>query len=309
MANDLDAYKSEQQKQLEAQKARAQESAYINHQKLLKYLEQSSASKGYSVGMTESAKIAAANQYSQDVAAADAAYNQGMGELNHYLRTEQERLDDKAKAEQKAAQDAAYNRVLSLINDGYYNKAEDIKVYIDQLGEGTVSEEQKNDLLYRYGVIAADPNQQAAEVAHQQAETAQNWANMSVEDARAQFGGAHVGGTTYTASGIGKNRKHGDNFTIKDSNGESYPVQLAQKIVETDTYNTGTEQQIGMIQHFNRLGVEDGGVFTVNGHVYIKLGTDYYEVENRPLSGDFLFNEFLYKLSGGNNGQIAEWRK
>lgn len=239
--------------------------------------------------MTESAKIAAANNYSRDVAAADAAYNQGMGELNHYLRTEQ-----------KSAQDATYNRVLGLINDGYYNTSDDIKKYLDGLGEGAVSEEQKNDLLYRYGVIAADPDQQAAEVAHQQAETAQNWANMSVEDARAQFGGAHVGGD-YTASGINSDRSHGNNFTIKDGDGKKYDVQLAQKIVDTDTYNTGTGQQIGMINHFNRLGVEDGGVFTVNGHVYIKLGTDYYEVENRTGAGRGAPTALINALSGAGS--------
>lgn len=257
--------------------------------------------------MTESAKIAAANNYSRDVAAADAAYNQGMGELNHYLRTEQERLDDKAKAEQekleakqKAAQDEVYNRALGLIEGGYYNTTDELKNYIEGLGS-TVSEEQMNDLWYRYGVIDKDPVQNQNEIAYQQAETEQQWASMSVEDAKKQFNETHVGGTAYTASGINSGRSYGNNFTIKDGDGKTYDVQLAQKIVETDTYNTGTGRQIGMINHFNRLGVEDGGVFTVNGHVYIKLGTDYYEVENRTGAGRGAPTALINALSGAGS--------
>jgi hypothetical protein len=284
MANELDAYKTEQTKLLEAQKARAQERAAINQQKLLKYLEQTSA--GQSVGMTESAKIAAANQYSQDVAAADAAYNQGVADLNNYVRDQQ-----------KAERDEHFNNVMTTIDSQTWNTTADLENYIKGY-EGKVSDTQWQEIQNRLNFYKGNPEQQAAEIAHQQAETAQNWANMSSEDARAQFGGAHVGGKTYTASGINSDRSYGNNFIIKDGDGKKYDVQLAQKIVETDTYNTGTGQQIGMINHFNRLGVEDGGVFTVNGHVYIKLGTDYYEVTTRTGKGKTAPTELINALSG-----------
>ncbi len=247
--------------------------------------------------MTESAKIAAANNYSRDVAAADAAYNQGVADLNNYVRDQQ-----------KAERDENFNNVMTTIDSQTWNTTADLENYIKGY-EGKVSDTQWQELQNRLNFYKGNPEQQAAEVAHQQAETAQNWANMSVEDARAQFGGAHVGGTNYTVSGIRDSRKQGDNFTVKTGDGTKYPVQLGQKIVDTDTYNTGTGQQIGMIQHFNRLGVGDGEVFTVLGHAYIKLGTDYYEVEQRPASGDLLFKEFLYELSGGKSGERVAWRK
>ena len=266
---------------------RAQERAAINQQKLLKYLEQTSA--GQSVGMTESAKIAAANNYSRDVAAADDAYNQGVADLNNYVRDQQ-----------KAEQDENFNNAMITIDSQTWNTTADLENYIKGY-EGKVSDTQWQEIQNRLNFYKEKPEQQAAEIEHQQVETAQNWANMSSEDARAQFGGAHVGGTTYTASGINSDRSYGNNFTIKDSNGKTYGVQLAQKIVDTDTYNTGTGQQISMINHFNRLGVEDGGVFTVDGHVYIKLGTDYYEVENRTGAGRGAPTALINALSGAGN--------
>lgn len=234
--------------------------------------------------MTESAKIAAANNYSRDVAAADAAYNQGVADLNNYVRDQQ-----------KAERDEIFNNVMTTIDSQTWNTTADLENYLygevgaDGKRSGGVvnglSDFQKAEIENRLNFYKGSPEQQAAEVAHQQAETAQNWANMSVEDARAQFGGAHVGGEGYTVEGISDSHKRGDNFQIVDSDGKWHYVQLAQKIVDTDTYNTGMGNQISMINHFNRLGVEDGGVFTVNGHVYIKIGTDYYEVENRTGAG------------------------
>ena len=235
--------------------------------------------------MTESAKIAAANNYSRDVAAADAAYNQGVADLNNYVRDQQ-----------KAERDENFNNIMTTIDSKTWNTTADLENYLygekDENGNYTggvadgLSDFQKKEIENRLNFYKNNPEQQAAEIAHQQAQTAQEWANMSVNEARAQFKETTgVGGEGYTVSGIRSTHKHGDNFQIKDSDGNYHYVQLAQKIVETDTYNTGTGKQIGMINHFNRLGVEDGGVFTVNGHAYIKLGTEYYEVENTTGAG------------------------
>lgn len=239
MANELDAYKTEQTKLLEAQKARAQESAYINHQKLLKYLEQSSASKGYSVGMTESAKIAAANQYSQDVAAADAAYNQGMGKLNNYLRTEQERLDDKAKAEQKVKQDEIYGEVMTKIESGEFNTTTELSNYlndktIDTDGDGVpessfldlMSPTQRATVQGKLSYYQKKPEQIAAdEEYYKQFPSA---APASDPAASVTTGGATS--KEVTIKGLLVDSAVGNNFKIETSDGTEYKVELGEKV-------------------------------------------------------------------------------
>lgn len=205
--------------------------------------------------MTESAKIAAANNYSRDVAAADAAYNQGMGELNHYLRTEQ-----------KSAQDATYNRVLGLINDGYYNTSDDIKKYLDGLGEGAVSEEQKNDLLYRYGVIAADPDQQAADNAYNNQKT------LTVSQGKATDVGGYLSKTNA-----------GNNFTIG-----GYKVELGDAAAE------------GAVPADKIANVADKVPFAYNGAIYIKINGTAYAVRGRggKLDSDGYKDALDYLMNG-----------
>ena len=267
--------------------------------------------------MTESAKIAAANNYSRDVAAADAAYNQGMGELNHYLRTEQERLDDRAKAEQekleakqKAERDEIYGEVMTKIESGEFNTTTELSDYlndktIDTDGDGVpessfldlMSPTQRAMVEGKLSYYRQKPEQQAAELQYKQANTAQEWAKLSPEKAKTKFDGTALGETSYTATGIGNSRNEGDNFLIKNANGTKYyEVQLGQKIVESDTYNTGTANQIGMVQHFNQLGVGEGELFTVLGHVYIKLGTNYYEVKKRTSYDNWYIEDLIKDL-------------
>lgn len=250
--------------------------------------------------MTESAKIAAANNYSRDVAAADAAYNQGVADLNNYVRDQQ-----------KAERDEIYGEVMTKIESGEFNTTTELSNYlndktIDTDGDGVpessfldlMSPTQRATVQGKLSYYKKKPEQIAAEIAHQQAETAQKWANMSVEDAIGQFEKTGVGGENFAIadySNIRTGRKEGDNFTITDDNDAIYEIELKQKIVESDTYHTGTGKQIGMINHFNRLGVGDGQIFTVLGRAYIKLGTEYYEIGDRP-SGSGTTAKLIEKL-------------
>ena len=121
---DLDQYKTDAQRQIEEKRRNSQQAADINYQKLQKYLPQQT--KGYSIGMTETAKIAANNAYQRQLAQAESDYNADMTELNNYVRQEQERLDDKAKAEQ----DANYNEIMSSVRNGEYNTVADLDKYL-----------------------------------------------------------------------------------------------------------------------------------------------------------------------------------
>ena len=274
MANELDAYKSEQQKLLEAQKARAQESAAINHHKLLKYLEQSSASKGYSVGMTESAKIAAANQYSQDVAAADAAYNQGVADLNNYVRDQQ-----------KAERDENFNNIMTTIDSKTWNTTADLENYLygevgaDGKRSGGVadglSDFQKKEIENRLNFYKNNPDQQAADNAYN------NQKNLTVSQGKDTDVGGHLSDTNA-----------GNNFTIN-----GYKVELGDAAAE------------GVVPADKIANVADKVPFAYNGAIYIKINGTVYAVRGRggKLDSDGYKNalEYLTKPktdAGSTNG-------
>ena len=114
----LDQYKTDAQKQLAQQRQATKQSADINYQKLMKYLPQQT--KGYSIGMTETAKIAANNALQRQLAQADMDYAGKMLELNNYLRTEQERLDDKEYQRRWNEDEKEYNRGRDALMDQRY---------------------------------------------------------------------------------------------------------------------------------------------------------------------------------------------
>ena len=165
---DLDQYKTDAQKQIEEKRRNSQQAADINYQKLQKYLPQQT--KGYSIGMTETAKIAANNAYQRQLAQAESDYNADMTELNNYVRTEQERLDDKEKAEQerledkaKAEQDKLFNEAKGIIEGGAWNTGSELQNYISGL-EGKLSDNQYGVLKQYAGSIANNREQKAAEI-------------------------------------------------------------------------------------------------------------------------------------------------
>ena len=189
--------------------------------------------------MTESAKIAAANQYSQDVAAADAAYNQGMGKLNNYLRTEQERLDDKAKAEQKVKQDEIYGEVMTKIESGEFNTTTELSNYlndktIDTDGDGVpessfldlMSPTQRATVQGKLSYYQKKPEQIAAdEEYYKQFPSA---APASDPAASVTTGGATS--KEVTIKGLLVDSAVGNNFKIETSDGTEYKVELGEKV-------------------------------------------------------------------------------
>ena len=175
---------------MKQQKSAAREAASISHQKLLKYLPQQTA--GYSVGMTETAKIAANNSLQRQLAEADAAFDGSMADLNHYVAAEKDAAADKlyereraeeqwnfqqdqwnyqkeqdTAAKQAAAQDFAFNSAVSAIEGMEFDTVDALQNYVTGL-KGKVSEDQYKILenkmnYYQEGVAEIEADAKLAE--------------------------------------------------------------------------------------------------------------------------------------------------
>ncbi len=212
--------------------------------------------------MTETARIAANNAYQRQLAQAESDYNADMTELNNYVRTEQERLDDKAKAEQ----DANYNEIMSSVRNGDYNTVADLDRYLgittDEngnkvFGEGSIaaglSDFQQANILNLYQTIASDPEQKAAE---------KEIANAYNED-----GSKKIEVKTTPKANLGGYLDYiyvGNDFKIG-----GYKVELGEKVSD-DVVPSAAVEDIG-----------DKQAFVYDGVLYIKVGDNIHIVRGR----------------------------
>jgi hypothetical protein len=254
---------------LEEQKAKQQEQAALNHQKLLKYLPQQTA--GQSLGMTESAKIAANNALVAQQGAAESEYNRGVAELNNYVR-EQE----------KAEQDGIYNEVMTTIDSGSWNTVDELKAYL--WGEPTngatglvysdkpnslyskLTPEQQAQVDQRLRMYENNPEQIAADNAYNNQKT------LTVS-----------AGKTTDVGGYLSNTKAGNNFTIGN-----YNVELGEAAAE------------GAVPADKVAKIADKVPFAYNGGIYIKINGTVYAVRGRGgnMSSDGYKNALDYLVNG-----------
>lgn len=180
---DLSAYQTDEETRLKQQKSAAREAANISHQKLLKYLPQQTA--GYSVGMTETAKIAANNSLQRQLAEADAAFEGSVADLKHYVASEKDAAADKlyerewaeeqwnhqkeqdAAAKTAAEQEFAFNAAVSAIEGQEFDTVAGLENYVSGL-QSKVSDEQFKILqnkmeYYKEGVAEIEADAKLAE--------------------------------------------------------------------------------------------------------------------------------------------------
>ena len=186
----LDSYKSEAEAQLAQQQAASRQAAQLSYQKLLKYLPQQTA--GYSVGMTETAKIAANNSLQRQLADADAQHQSSLAELNRYVAEQenaafdqyyqrgqeekqwdfqqeqwQYQKDQDAAAKTAAEQEFAFNAAVSAIEGQEFDTVAGLENYVRGL-QGEVSDEQFKILqnkmeYYKEGVAEVEADAKQAE--------------------------------------------------------------------------------------------------------------------------------------------------
>ena len=225
--------------------------------------------------MTESAKIAAANNYSRDVAAADAAYNQGVADLNNYVRDQQ-----------KAERDEIFNNVMTTIDSQTWNTTADLENYLygkvgaDGKRSGGVvnglSDFQKAEIENRLNFYKGKPEQQAADDKFEQEQLE---SQFNTKRANVRFD-KNVGPNDWTP---------GDNIRLTDGTTE-YDVEIAGKVGGNDVFG-GTQQNV--LEYLNNLNVNEGEVFRVGTFTYMKKGDEYYLLRQREHSREEDWNDLI----------------
>jgi len=238
--NSLEQYKTEQEKMLQQQKRQAEADAYTNYQKRRKYLPQRTA--GQSLGMTETAKIAANNSYRQNVAAADTVYSKGMSDLNNYVRTEK-----------KAEQDEAYNMALNMMEGQYWNTTDELSTNLNKYKD-KVSDTQWADLTDKLSAYKGDKDIQKADAAYGKTATFN-----ATDDA--------------ALSGYLSDTNEGNNFKIG-----KYKVELGGSVDEKVVPASETEDLADetVFAYDGALYIKkDGGIYRVRGRGNKPESDDY----------------------------------
>lgn len=128
---ELDAGYRERQKVLDTSKKKAQQSADVSYQTLLKYLPTQNRMNGmHGLGVSETSLIDANNRYQSRLAQIEAAHAAGSAELLANYRTEK-----------KTEQDAVYQDAVSQLSSGTYTTNEDLDRYLERVA-GSVSTDQ-----------------------------------------------------------------------------------------------------------------------------------------------------------------------
>lgn len=248
----LDQYRTDAENVLKQKQQSAKQAADVSYQKLLKYLPHQTA--GQSIGMTETAKIAANNSYQRALASADSEYAAGMTDLLNNYRAEKQAEMDRVKADQ----DAFYNDLITSIEAGEFNTTSELENYINS-AKGKVSDDQMIALERKLNFYKNDSEQQAAD---------QEYKNTHDENgnliAQPSIKTADDNGTAITVSGYLKNTDAGNNFKIGD-----YTVELGDAVAE------------GVLPAGSTDKVKDGAAFEYNGALYLKKNGVIYTVRGR----------------------------
>ena len=260
-AYSLDQYKTDAQKQLEQKRQNARQAADISYQKLQKYLPHQMAGK--SVGMTESAQIAANSAYQKALAQADSEYATGMTDLQNYVRTEK-----------KAEQDAAYNELMTSIEAGEFNTTDQLEEYV-RSAKGRVSDEQMAALERKLSYYKSAPEQIAADESFRAS-------YAPVKDEKGNITGyeknpnAAIKSTVRFDKNVGGDSwKQGDNIRLTDGTTE-YDVQVGGNAI-----TAGSKAYSDLKKYAEAAGVGENDIFSSGGQIYLYKDGKYYKLEQR----------------------------
>ena len=268
----------------------ANRQAYIGSELMAKYLPQYQAMQGTGgMGTSQTDAAAAMNAYFGQVSENNAGYAENVAALEQAkaerdAQRESELRDKKYdvmsryddKRQQMAEEEST--GLLGLMSgraDGYYGadgkiSTEDYQNLLEfyQANEGRLTEAGKRnaqDMLAEHKLAIRDAEEQAA-----------------VD--RLEF----IDRGVTLSRGLTDYGKVGNNFWVKNENGTEYAVELGNKV--TDQAVTGQAEK-----------ADSGDVFAYGGKLYIKSGSDVYEVNRREMSKHDQFEDLSSLYFGGKN--------
>lgn len=249
--------------QLERNRSSAQQRAAVSLAKLQKYLPQQLKAQGLSgLGVSQTAALRMMNNYNAQMGEIDRDYNDGASDLlanysdgrvalenaaaQDALAKYQINEQNKANAEKKAY--SLYSDTIDMIDMGYFKTSGELTAYID------AHREDLGDYADRLDVIAKSSGEYIDEVAK--------------DEAVAKAAGTAVL-TTVTINAGDKNTGIGDNFSLKDDEGNVYRVEFGEEITDNAIKNAASS-------------FENGSVFKYDGVLYAKKNNTIYKIQQRP---------------------------
>ena len=263
-------------------------------QKYLPVLNQMNGMRG--LGVSESGALEAYNNYMQQLGAIEQTHASDSATLLENYRTALRDEQEKKQQEIKDQQDATYNELLTIINSGTFNTAEDLSTLVDQ-AKGKVNDQQWATLDYLRNHYKTNHEQKALETAQAEAAAAEAELKNSFK----------TNDSVKLKSNAGrKSMVSGDNFEL----------QLGDTVYDVESRGEVTDESV--IKVAKDIGNQK--TFAYNGKIYFKQNGIVYEVGGRGGKNTSKDYTNLYNLFYGTQSKQAakvptlnpddyEWKK
>lgn len=179
------------------------------------------------------------------------------------MRTAQGVVEQNQKKNTSTSQNNTYTDALSMFDGGYFNTAEEARVYVNGL-KGKVTEEQYNTLSQMVSYMENSPEEQERVEAQKEQNELNKYYSVTTTDVKFNNNGGWwiFGATDYSL---------GDNFSVVDSSGFIYRIESGGEVADTNIINAAR-------------GVKEGEVFGYGGQIYFKTNGKIYLVQKRANS-------------------------
>ena len=293
-----------------AERSAAEQSASITYDKLQKYLPQQLRAQGLgNLGVSDSAMLEAGNQYLATMAGLagdfgkreltlEEAYGQSQrerelakaeevkGVLDAY-RTKAETEEQKTQEEEKAAQDAEFVNLETIISGGYYNDPAELRAYLDA-NKGGLSDTQYKLLDQMVTYLENSPEEAARLEALEEQAAAEEASGLKTldqatvknkADAEEVYGNITLGLANPVIGGIIatiNDSKNNDNF----KKGDNFNVNIGDLTYKVQSGGEATDANVLLAAK----SVENNTVFGYDEKLYLKRSGKVYIVEARDLT-------------------------
>jgi hypothetical protein len=289
-ANTLKTSYQNSQKLLDQGAQKAAEEASVALDIAQRYLPVLNRMNGMSgLGVSESGAIEAYNNYMNQIGGIKQTHASDSAKLFSDYQSALREEEEKKQQALDAKQSETYQELMTIINSGAFNSADELSTLVDQ-AKGKVNEDQWSTLDYLRNYYKNSPEQKAIEKERGAAEVAAEEAEKQEQDLKDSF---RTNDAITLKSNIGRTSMvNGDNFELK----------LGDQVYDVESRGVVTDESIDNIAS----SVGDGKVFAYNGKIYFKKNDNVYQIGGRGGNDNSKDYGALYNAFYGVSKEVLE---
>lgn len=279
-ANTLKTSYQNSQKLLDQGAQKAAEEASVALDIAQRYLPVLNRMNGMSgLGVSESGVIEAYNNYMNQIGGIKQTHASDSAKLFSDYQSALREEEEKKQQALDAKQSETYQELMTIINSGAFNSADELSALVDQ-AKGRVNEDQWSTLDYLRNYYKNSPEQKALEEERAAAQAAAEEAQKQEQALKDSF---RTNDAITLKSNAGRTSMvNGDNFELQ-LGGRVYDVESRGEVTDESIVNVATE-------------IGNNKVFAYNGKIYFKQNGKIYQIGGRGGNDNSFDYSSLYNV-------------